>query len=249
MTRLLVLAPLLLAGCKPRDLPAPDVTDAPGLYARAVAEAPGGAVYAPFDVVLALPDQRLTLNGGLVVSPPGRFRVELKGPIGPAQLIVTCDGTAVRAWVAPKNQFYVADDADGALGRLVGGAPGLHGAAVAASLLLGRVPDLGAAPALRAAGPVATARWAREDGAAFEAGLDSRTAHLVDARATDASGQLLFSGAWKPGAENPDALLVHLPTLGASADVRFGAWAPATPTDAAFLMEAPAGAQVKPLAF
>lgn len=244
MTRLLPLAALLVA-CHPRELPAPDVTDPAALYARAQAEAPSGAVYAPFDVVLALPDQRLSLNGVLVVSPPGRFRVELKGPIGPAQLVLTCDGTDVRVWVAPKAQFYVVDEADAALGTLLG-ADGVRGAELVAALLLGRVPDLGVAPTLRAEGPVGTLLWRRADDARFQVGLDGRTAHVFDARADDPTGQLVFWAAYKPTATFPSALAVQLPTLHAEADVRFREWAPATPTDAAFRMEAPAGAVVVP---
>ncbi|MSQ03944.1 MAG: hypothetical protein EXR71_18990 [Myxococcales bacterium] len=237
---------ILLCACKPVEAPRLDVTDPAALFARALAEPPPPAMYAHFDAVIAAPGQRLALNGTLVVSPPDRFRVELRGPIGPAQLVMTCDGRDLRAWVAPKNSFYQADDADGTLGGLLGVGDGVHGAAVVTSLLMGRMPSLPMAPELTAAGPVATARWARADGATFSLGIDGRTAHLVDARATDERGRVLFSGAWVPG-EWPRALNVVLPTLDASADVRFGDWAPATPTDAAFRLTAPPGSVAVPL--
>ncbi len=237
---------LFLCACKPVEAPRLDVADPAALYARALAEPQPPSMYAHFDAAIAAPGQRLALNGTLVVSPPDRFRVELRGPIGPVQLVVTCDGKDVRAWVAPKNSFYQADDADGTLARLLGAGQEVHGAAVATSLLMGRVPALPMAPELTAAGPVATARWARADGANFSLGIDGRTAHLVDARATDEEGVVLFSGAWVPG-EWPRALNVVLPTLEASADVSFGKWAPATPTDAAFTLTAPPGSLLVPL--
>jgi len=243
------LAPLLAlsVACKPVALPAPDVTDVSGLHARALAEPPPGPSYVGFDALLTAPGQRLALDGLLVVSPPDRFRVELKGPIGPAQVIVTCDGTDVRAWVAPQNKLYLAEDADASLGALLGGGADLRGAAVATSLLLGRVPDLGTAPVLTAVGPIGQAAWARPDGARLLVGIDGRTAHLVDARAEDSGAAPLFLGTWKPAAAGPEALTVRLPSLEVSVDVRFKAWSPATPTDAAFRMEAPAGAVVSPL--
>ncbi len=237
---------LFLGSCKPVEAPRLDVIDPAALYARALAEPRPSSMYANFDAVIAAPGQRLALNGTLVVSPPDRFRVELRGPIGPVQLVVTCDGKDVRAWVAPKNSFYQADNADATLGKLLGAGQEVHGAAVATSLLMGRVPTLPVSPELGAAGPVATARWARADGASFSLGIDGRTAHLIDARATDEKGVVLFSGAWVPG-EWPRALNVVLPTLEASADVSFGKWAPATPTDAAFRLTAPTGSLLVPL--
>lgn len=246
MTLRLSALALTLAACHPVAPPAPTVVDPAALIGRARAEAEPAPAYAPFTVVLTTREQTLTLSGTLIVSPPNRFRVELRGPIGPAQVIITCNGTDVAAYVAPKNQYYRATDADGTLGRLLAGGDGLHGATVATSLLLGRLPVLPTEPALTASGPVATSTWTRSDGASFTAGIESRTAHLVEARATDPAGQLLFSGAWEPAA-SPTALVVKLPTLGAAADVRFDPWRPATPTDAAFILEPPAGASVREL--
>ena len=243
MTRSALPILAVLAACHPVKLPAPDVVDPAALVARAYAEPPPTPAYAPFTAVLTTADQTLSLNGTLVVSPPDRFRVELRGPIGPAQVIVTCDGKDVSAYIAPKNRYYHATDADGALGRLLAGGDGLHGATVATSLLLGRLPTLPGEPTLTAAGPVATTTWRRADGASFAAGIESGTAHLVDARATDAAGVLLFSGAWEP-APAPTTLRVALPTLRATADIRFDDWKPATPTDAAFVLAAPPGAIV-----
>jgi len=241
-----LVSALLLAGCHPVAPPAPDVADPAALLARARAEAAPSPAFAQFSAVLTTPQQSMSLSGTLVVAPPDRFRVELRGPIGPAQVIVTCNGKDVSAFIAPKNTYYRAYDADGTLGRLLAGGEGLRGAAVATSLLLGRLPELPTAPTLTAVGPVATAAWTRSDGASFNAGFESRFGHLVDARATDAHGVVLFSGAWEPAA-SPTALRVKLPTLGASADVRFDAWQAASPADAAFQLEPPPGAIVKVL--
>ncbi len=242
----LLLGCLLLLGCKPVVPAAPVVTDAAALVARTRAEAAAAPTYASFSALLRLPDQSVSLQGTLVVSAPDRFRVELRGPIGPAQVIVTCNGTDATAWLAPKNSFRVLPDANRALGTLLGGAEGLGGAAVATSLLLGRLPELPGVPELRAAGSVATATWARPDGASFEAAIESRTGHLVSARALDAGGQLLLDAAWEPG-PLPASMRVSLPTLGVVADVRFSSWNPAAPADSLFEGVAPDGAVVSPL--
>lgn len=237
---------LLLTGC-PVVLPAaPDVVDPAALFERARTEPSPPSSYATFSTVITVGAQRLTANGTLVVSPPDRFRVELRGPIGPAQLVVTCNGHDVRAYVASENTYYIAVDADGALGRVLGAGEAVRGAAAATSLLMGRLPALDTVPALSASGSVATATWTRADGARLALGVDSRTAHLTDATATDASGVLLFSGKWAPDAW-PTALGVRLPSLGVAADLRFNEWKGASPTDAAFLLVPPQGSTVRDL--
>lgn len=238
-----LLAALLLTSCKPVPPPPPDVVDAGALFARALAEPASSPMYATFDAVVTTGGRRISAAGTLVVSPPDRFRVELRGPIGPPQVVVTCDGHDVRAYMAPKNTFYAVNDADGALGALLGAGEGLRGAAVATSLLMGRLPLLPAEPVLVAVGPLANATWTRADNASFTLGIDGRTAHLADARATDPKGVVLFTGAWEPDVW-PKALSLALPTLDTQADVRFGTWNVASLMDAAFVLEQPPGSEV-----
>lgn len=239
-----LLAFPLLAACKEVKPTSPAVADPAALVARAHAEPAATPVYSAFSALLRLPDQTVSLQGTIVLGPPDRFRVELRGPIGPAQVIVTCNGTDATAWIAPKNTFGTLPNANGSFGTLLGAGEGVGGAAVAASLLLGRLPQLAGTPDLRAAGSVATSIWTRGDGARFEASIDSLTAHLVTAHATDKQGVLLLDAAWEPGAF-PASMHVNLPTLGVVADVNYTEWKPAAPDPALFEGVAPEGAVLK----
>lgn len=235
------LSVLLLGAC-PKQPPASVLAADPiEALSRAQTEAASGPVYAPFSAVVALPDSRFTAVGTLVVSSPNRFRIELRGPIGPPQVVVTCDGMAVRAYLAPKNTFYESLDASAALGSLWG-AEGIDGAAVATSLLLGRVPALPGTPTVEGASLV----WTRLDGARVALSMDQATAHLIAADAAGADGTRSLRANWTPGTF-PKALHVELPTLGASADLSFGDWQAAAPTDAAFQLVAPEGAKRVPI--
>jgi len=233
---------LALLGC-PRGGPALTFeADPAALLGRARAEAAPGAVYAPFSAVLAMKDNRVTAGGNVVVVAPDRFRVELRGPIGPPQLVVACDGDMVRAYLAPKNLFVEAS-ADAGLATVLG-AEGGDGARVATSLLLGRVPILPGEPTLVPSPP--GLQWSRGDGAAFSVVLDAATAHLAAARANDTAGRPLLDATWTPGAF-PGALNVTIPSLTVSADVKFGEWSPASPSDAAFVLARPEGAETRSL--
>lgn len=245
MTRLLPLL-LALTACKPVLPTSPLVADPAPLVARAQAEPAAAPVYSNFSAILQLPDQSMSLQGTLLVQAPDRFRIELRGPIGPAQVIVTCNGTDATTWIAPQNNFVLLPDANAIFGSLLGAGEGVSGAAAATSLLLGRMPILPGTPTLGASGSVATAAWARADGARFEASVDSRTAHLVGARATDAAGALLLQGEWLPG-DFPTTMTVKLPTLGVQADIRYAEWKPAAPDPALFIGVAPPGARIKTL--
>lgn len=243
-----MLSLALLAGC-PKPGPVVVAADAvpEDVMERARAEAAPGPVYSNFTAVLSTENGRVTASGTLVVAAPNQFRVELRGPIGPPQLVVACDGTAVRAFVASKNTWYESLDANRDVGALLG-AGDLPGAAIATALLLGRLPPIPEAPVLSAAGPVANLSWARSDGAALSIGLDGATAHLVDAHAQNAAGERLLDAAWVPGVW-PEGLTLSLPTLKAGADVRFGSWQPATPTPAAFTLPQPLGSTALPFPF
>ena len=231
----------MVVGC-PKAPPALHLADNPAeALVRAYAEAAPGPVYAQFSAVVVTPNSRFTAAGTLVVSAPNRFRIELRGPIGPPQLVITCDGTAVHAYLAPKNTYFASDDASAALSAILGVGSG-DGAAVVTSLLLGRVPAL--PPVSRVEGAMLV--WTRDDGARLSMSVDQDTAHLVSATALTADGTVQFRGDWTPAAF-PTALHAELPGLGASADLSFEQWNVAAPLDAAFSLAAPDGAKIVPL--
>lgn len=231
----------LFAGCPKEPVPSVVATNPAEALARAQAEVASGPVYAQFSAVVVTPDSRFTAVGTLVVSPPNRFRIELRGPIGPPQLVVTCDGTAVRAYLAPKNTFYESLDASSALGSLWG-IESIDGATVATSLLLGRVPAMPGSPTVEGSSLV----WTRFDGARVALSLDQATAHLTAVDAVAADGTRRLRADWTPGTF-PRALHAELPTLGAAADLSFDEWHVASPTDAAFVLAAPEGSKRVPI--
>ena len=230
----------LLAAC-PRPEPTVSLqADPAALLGRARAEAVPGPVYAPFSASVTTRDNKFNASGTLLVVAPDRFRLELKGPIGPPQLVVACDGEDLRAYVAPKHLFVEAG-ADEGLATVLG-VDGLDAAVLATSLLLGRVPFMGVEPALVASPPGLS--WTRPDGASVSVVFDAATAHLAAARAVDAAGVLLLDATWEAGAF-PEALDVQLPSLSTAASVKFGQWQAASPVDAAFVLVKPEGAEVR----
>lgn len=234
---------MALAGCPKAPPPAATAADPVAALERARAEATPGPVYAPFNAVITTPDQRLTVAGSLVVAAPDRFRIELRGPIGPPQVVITSDGKAAQAYVAPKNTYYTSNDASAALAGFLG-INDVNGAALVASLLLGRVPALPGMPSLNAAGQLV---WSREDGASITITMDEQTAHLATAEAYAAEGNRQFRADWTPG-PFPVALRAELPTIHSGIDLKFGDWQAAAPTDAAFVLVIPEGSKVVPLA-
>lgn len=236
-----------LAGCPPKPVepPEPLVEVSPAeLLARASAEPAPGPASATFDLKLELPDQRVNAKGGLVVVPPDRFRIEVRGPIGPPQVVIVSDGTALTTWLAGKNQVYVAAEADATLAAYTGGEAGLE---ALASLLVGRLPALGAPDLVRGEG-VPAYRWNGPGQSHVDVALDPRTAHLVALALADEAGAALLD-ARVEGADWPERLTTHLPQQGIVATLEFDAWTPAAPPDSAFVLTPPPGAEVKPLRF
>ncbi|MES2642183.1 MAG: hypothetical protein V4850_22055 [Myxococcota bacterium] len=236
----------VLTGCpKPPTPEGPLVAvDPEALLARAVAEAPPGPSATTFDLRLDLADSRVNAQGALLVSPPDRFRIEVRGPIGPPQVVVVSDGTGLRTWLAAKNELYTADDADATIAAYTGGEAGLE---ALASLLLGRLPALGVPDRFRVEG-VPAYRWVGPGESHVDASLDPRTAHLVALALADELGAALLD-ARVEGNEWPERLVAVLPQQRVTATLEFEEWKPASPSDAAFLLAAPPGATVRPLLF
>ncbi|MDP2311060.1 MAG: hypothetical protein Q8P18_33880 [Pseudomonadota bacterium] len=236
----------LLTGCpKPPAPEGPIEAVSPEvLLTRALGEPAPGPATSSFDLRLDLPDQRINAQGALLVSPPDRFRIEVRGPIGPPQVVVVSDGKGIRTWLAGKNELYTADDADARIAAYTGGEAGME---ALASLLLGRLPALGA-PDLVRADSKPTYRWTGPGESHVDAALDPRTAHLVALALADEVGAPLLD-AQVEGAQWPERLVAVLPQQGITATLEFKEWKAAEPSDAAFVLAAPPGAAVKPLLF
>ncbi len=240
----LVALAALLAGCPPKappELPPLEV-DPMELLGRALAEPPPGPSAATFDLRLVTPEQSVSANGALVVAPPNRFRVEVRGPIGPPQLVIVSDGTGITAWLAGKNEIVTAADADARIREITGGEVGLE---ALASLLFGRLPALGQPDFVKPERPPAY-RWAGPDQSHLDVTLDTRTAHLAALTLSDAMGASLLE-ADVAGKAWPERLDVRIPTKGVVAQLTFDEWRPAEPPDAAFTLPIPPGATVRPL--
>ncbi len=232
------------AGCPPKappEEPAAVVVDPLVLLAQAQREPAPGPSAASFDLRVRTPDQNIAAQGALVVVPPAKFRVEVRGPIGGPQLVVVSDGEGLRAWVAADNALLVAPDADARIRAYTGDEAGLD---ALASLLLGRLPALDRPPLFQPTVPPSF-RWPGPGQSHLDATLDSRTAHLVALSLADEAGAALLE-ADVAGAAWPTRLEVRIPTKGIVAELAFGEWRPATPSDAAFVL-APAGATTRPL--
>ena len=242
MKRSLLALALITSGCTPKPgspgVAAVAVADPVALLARARAEPVSTPRDASFSVSLHTPTDDVSAQGSLVVSPPDRFRVELRGPIGPPAMVVTCDGHQLLAWATTKNQAWRADDADSALRRLTGEAAGI---AAVADLLLGRLPAIG-----EPTWETDHYRWTGPAGEVVEARLDPATAHLLAVHATDAAGAILLDARYTPSVL-PKTLDLDLPAIGARASVVFKEWQEVAPPDSAFTLTLPDTVAVTPL--
>jgi hypothetical protein len=242
---LLGLAGVLLAGCPPRVVtppgPVPEV-DPVALLARAESLPPPAPAAATFGLHVETPDKRVSASGALVVQPPDHFRVEVRGPIGPPVLVIVSDGTGLYAWEAGKNVFHTAADADAALRQETGGAAGLG---ALTSLLIGRLPALRKPDAIGAMG-VPEYRWAGAGQSALSVALDPRSARLAGLALFDEAGAAVLQAS-VTAPDLPEHLEVRMPAMGLVARLDFDGWKPAAPPPSAFVLPAPAGAEVRPL--
>ena len=229
---------LSLLACGPKHAPVVVVDANPvTALARARAEPDPDPMAAGFSIDIEGAEGKVSARGSLVVFAPDRFRIEIRGPIGPAVVVVVCDGHSASAWIAGKNRFYTSADADAALRRLAGGAAGIQ---AVTSLLMGRLPDLEGEPMVGPGGLT----WERP-GDAFTTQLDPTTAHLRHAVVT-ADGRSALEATWEPGAW-PSAMTATLHTMGGvSVSVDFDDWKAVFPPDSVFSLTAPAGAEVLP---
>lgn len=232
-----------LSGCpKTPAEPAPLDVDPVVLLDRALAEPAPGPMASAFDLRVATPERTISANGALVVSPPARFRIEVRGPIGPPQLVIVGDGEGVTAWLAGENALVMAPDAGARIRGYTGGDVGLD---ALASLLIGRLPALGRPDLFQPTRPP-TYRWAGPGQSHLDVTLDTRSAHLSALALADELGQALLEADVRGGAW-PERLEVRVPPKGIVAELSFGEWRAAEPLDAAFSLPPPPGATVRPL--
>lgn len=245
MTRLLPSVALLVAlsGCpKPVTEAPPLDVDPVTLLAQATREPAPGPSATTFDLRLVTPEQSVTANGALVVAPPGRFRIEVRGPIGPPQLVIVGDGEGVVAYLAGKNELVTVADAGARIRAYTGGDVGLD---ALSALLLGRLPALKKPDLVKPTRPPAY-RWAGPGQSHLDVTLDTRTAHLAALALADELGAPLLEADVR-GKEWPERLEVRIPSKGVVAELSFGEWRPADPPAAAFTLPPPDGATVRPL--
>lgn len=239
----------LVAACHHPPPPLLVVQDPASLLAHALAVPSTEPVSNRFGIHIHTPDQDVTAWGGLVVRAPDHFRIEIAGPIGPPVVIVACDGVDVNAWLSTKQTFYTGTNADLTLRRITGGAAGLE---VVTAMLVGQLPAVLGSPAGSAASPPVlwTWWWTAPDGSRLTTALDTRTSRLIEVNAQDPAGRVLLSARLTHAdltSRYPTRMSADLPTLYTSVQVDFGEWRPASPTDAAFHISAPAGAATKAL--
>lgn len=232
---------LPLLACVPKHPPPPvPLRDPAVVLAEAQAEAPAPPVAARFSIDIERADGAISASGTAVIAAPDRFRVELRGPIGPPQVIATCDGTSFRAWVAQKNTVYTGEDAEAALRGWTGGSAGVDDVV---ALLLGRMPSLGEPDLVDVSDRRPRVRWTRDDGVSVTALLDPTTAHLYSLAGTDAAGQSWLEARYEPG-PYPGRLELHLPALNLDVDATFSEWQRVDPPETAFTLPIPEGAAV-----
>ena len=226
---------VLLIACGPKHLHPPIQTDPVVQLSRARSEAPPPPQIARFTIRIETADGVLSALGTGIYSAPNRFRVELRGPIGPVQLVAACDGERVTAYILGKHTAYVGDDAEAAVRRWTGGAAGVDAVVL---LLLGRLPDLGPPTTME---PVPT--WTRPDGSVVRAVLDDGSGHLARIDVVDPRGVLALSARFTPGTF-PSHLDIDLPALHASASVDYSDWQTGAPPETAFSVVVPPGATI-----
>lgn len=245
MRPLAAFAFAFLVACPPKHVePRPAPSDPAEVLARARANPLAGTVVGQFDVKLATPTERVSAQGSLLVDPAGRFRLELRGPIGGPALVVASDGTGLWAWQAGPNVFWEAPAADAAVREATGGQVGLGPLVVA---LAGRLPDLGAPDAVAVdVDGWPTYTWSGQDGGQLVVRLDPDSTGLRGLAVRDPSGRVWLDATFDPG-KVPEALRVQLPVQGVEADLDFGAWGNANPDPSVYTLTAPPGAEVKTL--
>lgn len=239
------LALPLLFGCPPKEPEAPlGPVDPAKVLDRAERDALASPMLARFDVKLETPKDRVGANGTLLVDPEGRFRLELRGPIGGPAVVVASDGKDVVAWESGPNVFYRAEDAEGALREATGDVAGLS---TLASVLAGRLPDLGDPDdvAFDAQGRPRYV-WRGPKDSRVAAVLDPRRARLVAVDVLDAEGRTWLAAEVEP-ADYPERMSLVLPVQGVTATLDFKDWTPAKPDPSVYALQAPEGAEIRPI--
>ena len=245
-------APLILLfilGCGPKQPPLPavggfdtveQVRDA--AWARAVPS----ALQAKVSLNIDAPRQGVkgTARGGLLLHEPGHVRLDLFSPIGTPLLFLAADGEALRLFSTTKGEFLQAEDAEGALRSLTGGAAGLNDVV---SVLAGRLPFAGATlQGSSREGGVSRLTFASPQGAKAEVEIDEATLTTQAVRAFGASGELALSATYGAyvnvgGALLPELVTVEIPPLDMRLTLTLSSWEVLAEAPTSFVLTPPQG--------
>lgn len=240
---------LLTLGCGPKQPPLPavggfdtveQVRDA--AWARAVPS----TLQAKVSLNIDAPRQGVkgTARGGLQLHEPGHVRLDLFSPIGTPLLFLAADGQALRLFSTSKGEFLQAEDAEGALRSLTGGAAGLNDVV---SVLAGRLPFAGAT--LRSSsreGGVSRLTFASPQGATAEVEVDEATLTTRAVRAMTATGELALTATYGAyvnvgGALVPEQVSVELPSLDMRLVLTLSSWEALSEVPDSFVLSPPEG--------
>ncbi len=228
---LLLALVLLFSGCPGRGPTATPALDPLAALERARQESWVRPVLGTFSIRLELPDRKIGASGLLILAPPNRFRLELRGPVGGPALVVVSDGQMLDVWLASSNTVWHAAEAEPLLRGLTGE---LFGLDAVVSLLGGRLPASDA----WVAGPTGLTLTTPQ-GVIATVVLDQRGAHLMGVEAKDREGGVLLRADLVPGRDYPDRLALQIPTLGGGAELEFDAWEAYEPEDVVFRIATP----------
>ncbi len=254
-----MLAALLLVGClhnAPSGPLPPRAEDPVALLGLAQHDPSPGGVLGEFSGLIHSGGKTLPARGSLMVQAPSRFRLEVRGPIGGAALVVATSGDAIVGWVASSNTSWVLADADAALKDVL--MDDSAGVASIVALVLGRVPRVATPPVVRVGMPTPTYRWGASAGG-VEVVLDPGSARLTRGEVFREDGTTLLQIDATPGGGPdflPRSLEVRVPLACGPddeacdvlhAELRFDGWSRITPEPSAFDFAPPEGSTVRPV--
>ena len=252
-----MLSALLLVGClhkAPSGALPPRAEDPAALLGLAQQDPLPGTVLGEFSGLIHTGGRTLPARGTLLVQAPSRFRLEVRGPIGGAALVVATNGDAIVGWVASSNTSWVLTDANASLKDVL--KDDSAGVASIVALLLGRVPGVATPPVVRVGMPTPTYRWGGSAGR-VEVALDPVSARLTRGEVFRDDGATLLQIDAEPGGGPdflPRSLDVRVPLACRTddqgcdvphAELRFDGWLRIAPDPSAFDFSPPEGSTVR----
>lgn len=250
----IVVGALLLAGCgrkPPVAAPAVASLSEDALLRQVAARATLDPAKARFSVKMASRPLKIAappLAGGLIVDRPGRAWITVLNPVGSPVITLASDGGRVAMVNAHDKQFIAADDAGTALIGASGGEVDLD---QVVGLMLGLVPIdpqkverrevVEGGVRFTASGP---------GGTTIHAVVEEAFATPVYVEVVGTDGVPVVTATYEPftvaadDARVPSRIVVLVPSVELTVDVRFKSWESPTELPDVFHPEAPAGFMV-----